>query len=117
MSNTLKTRVVEPDITVVELAGRLHLGNTLSDIEAGIKKMIGDGCRKMVLDLTELGFIDSAAIGMLISCNGAMGQAGGRLRLAGAHGTVAKVFEVVHMSRIVALDADCATACRELERA
>ena len=93
------------------------MGNTLSDIEAGIKKLIADGCRKMVIDLTELGFIDSAAIGMLIGCNGAMGQAGGRLRLAGAHGPVEKVFEVVHMSRIVDLDANVAAACRELERA
>jgi anti-sigma B factor antagonist len=114
LTNTFKTRSVEPDITVVELSGKLHLGNTLSDIEAGIKKMIGEGCRKMVIDLTELGFIDSAAIGMLIGCNGAMEQAGGALRIAGAHGTVAKVFEVVHMSRIVGLDPDVATACGSL---
>ena len=115
--NTLKTRVVEPAVTVVEISGRLHLGNTLSDIEAGIKRLIAEGCRKMVIDLSELGFIDSAGIGMLISCSGGMEQAGGVLRIAGAHGPVAKAFEVVHMSRIVALDDSVDAACLTFSRA
>jgi anti-anti-sigma regulatory factor len=51
---------------------------------------------------------------MLISCGGEMEHAGGALRLAGAHGAVAKTFEIVHMSRIVALDSDVETACRNL---
>lgn len=114
MTEILKTHVVEPDITVVELVGRLHLGNTLTYMETSIKRLITEGCRKMVLDLTQLGFIDSAGVGMLISCNGEMDSAGGALRIAGAHGPIAKTFEVVHMSRIVGLDTDVASACAEL---
>lgn len=114
MADILKTRAVEPGTTVVEISGRLHLGNTLTYMETGVKRLIAEGCRKMVLDLTELSFIDSAAIGMLISCNGEMEQAGGVLRIAGARGTVAKTFEVVHMGRIVGLDEDVAGACGKL---
>jgi anti-anti-sigma regulatory factor len=40
-----------------------------------------------------------------------MGQAGGQVRLAGAHGSVAKVFEIVQIDRIIPLDADLASAC------
>lgn len=114
MTNTLKTRLIDPDTTVVEIAGRLHLGNSLSYTETSVKKLIGDGSRKMVIDLTELSFIDSAGVGMLISCSGDMEQAGGRLRIAGAHGPVAKTFEVVHLSRIVALDDKVEDACEKL---
>jgi hypothetical protein len=34
------------------------------------------------------------------------------MRVAGAQGTVAKSFEVVHMDRITSLDADVDAACR-----
>jgi anti-anti-sigma factor len=114
MTNTLNIRVVPPATTVVEISGRLTLGNALTYAETSIKRLIGDGSRKVVIDLAGLTSIDSAGVGMLISCGGEMEQAGGALRVAGAQGAVAKTFEIVHMNRIVALDADVESACRNL---
>jgi anti-sigma B factor antagonist len=114
MPSTLTTRVVEPGTTVVEISGRLTLGNALTYAETSIKRLIADGSRKMAIDLAGLTSMDSAGVGMLISCGGEMEQAGGALRIAGAHGAVAKTFEVVHMTRIVALDTDVEAACRNL---
>jgi anti-anti-sigma factor len=114
MPSTLTIRVVEPATTVVEIAGRLHLGNSLTYAENSIKRLIADGSRKIAIDLAGLDSIDSAGVGMLISCGGEMEQAGGALRVAGAHGAVTKTFEIVHMDRIVALDADVESACRNL---
>ena len=107
-----KTRKVEPDLTVVELSGHLNLGNELMSLENAVKRMIDEGARKLVIDVTRLEYIDSAGIGMLVACNGQMDRAGGRMRVAGAQGTVAKSFEVVHMDRITSLDADVEAACR-----
>lgn len=112
MTHHLQTRLVEPATTVVEISGRLHLGNSLSYLETSLKRLIADGSRKLVVDLAGLDYIDSAAIGMLIACGGEMEQAGGAFRIAGSHGSVAKTFEMVHMSRVVALDADVETALR-----
>jgi hypothetical protein len=39
-----------------------------------------------------------------------MDQLGGQMRLAGAQGAVAKVFAMVHIDRILPLDADLASA-------
>jgi anti-sigma B factor antagonist len=100
-----KIRQVEPDVTVVELTGHLNLGNELMSLEATVKKVIQEGARKLVIDVTKLEYIDSAGIGMLVACNGQMDRAGGKMRVAGAQGTVAKAFEVVHMDRIMSLDA------------
>jgi len=36
------------------------------------------------------------------------------MRVAGAGGVVARVFEIVHASRILHLDADLESACRNL---
>jgi anti-sigma B factor antagonist len=114
MTNTIKTRLVEPGTTVVEISGRLHLGNALSQIESSIKKLVADGSRKLVIDVTGLSYIDSAAIGVLLACSGDMDQAGGAIRIAGAQGAVARTFDIVHMSRIVAIDGDVETALRNL---
>jgi anti-sigma B factor antagonist len=107
-----KTRQIEPDLTVVELTGHLNLGNELMSVEAAVKRLIQDGARKLVVDLTKLDYIDSAGIGMLVGCNGQMDRAGGKMRVAGAQGSVAKAFGVVHMDRITSLDPDVDTALR-----
>ena len=101
-------------MTVVELSGHLNLGNELMSLESAVKRLIEEGARKLVIDVTKLEYIDSAGIGMLVSCNGQMDRAGGKMRVAGAQGTVAKSFEVVHMDRITSLDADVDTALRNL---
>ena len=109
-----KIRQVEPDLTVVELTGHLNLGNELMSLEAAVKRAIHEGARKLVIDVTKLEYIDSAGIGMLVACNGQIDRAGGKMRVAGAQGTVAKAFDVVHMDRIMSLDADVDTALGNL---
>jgi anti-sigma B factor antagonist len=109
-----KIRQVEPNVTVVELTGHLNLGNELMSLENAIKRLIEEGSRKLVIDLTRLDYIDSAGVGMLVGCNGQMDRAGGKLRVAGAQGAVARTFEVVHLDRITSVDADVETACRNL---
>ena len=51
MTNTLNIRVVEPAITVVEISGRLTLGNALTYAETSVKRIIAEGSRKIVIDL------------------------------------------------------------------
>jgi anti-sigma B factor antagonist len=109
-----RVRQVEPDLTVVELTGHLNLGNELMGVEHAVKRLIEEGARKLVIDVTKLDYIDSAGIGMLVACNGQMDRAGGKMRVAGAQGTVARAFEVVHMDRITSLDADVDAAVTNL---
>jgi len=109
-----KIRKQEPDITVVEIFGRLNLGNSLVSIEASLKRLIDQGATKLVVDLAAVNYIDSSGIGMLVSCFGQMEQAGGRIRIAGTQGSVAKAFELVHLDQIMPFDADAETACRNI---
>ena len=102
------------DVTVVALTGRLHLGNSLTYVENALNRLIEGGTRKLVLDLAQLEYIDSSGLGMLIGCNGRMEQQGGKMHVAGAHGAVSKVFDVVHANRILHLDADVESACTRL---
>src|SRR5258706_7865008 len=107
----VNTRRVEPDITVLEFIGRLTLGNRLSEVERSIRDMIQQGCRRLVLDLARLDFMDSSGVGMLVMCAGAMDQAGGQMRVAGANLRVTQVFEITHLGRVVPILADAGAAC------
>lgn len=105
---------LENGITVFQIKGRLHLGNLLQSAEGAVKKMIDGGVRKLIVDLRGLDYIDSAGIGMLVTCHGHMDQAGGQLRIAGAHGGVAKTFGVAKIERLIPFDPDLATAQNSL---
>jgi anti-sigma B factor antagonist len=109
-----KIRQIKPDITVVEISGRLTLGNLVLPLEESIRRMIDEGSRKLVVDLTSLSYIDSAGIGMLVGCIKHMDRNHGRLRIEGAQGVVAEAFGTVHLERIAALDADLEASCRQL---
>ena len=103
------------DIDIVDISGRLSHGNSLVSIERSILDLIEKGSRRLVINVPGLTAIDSAGVGMLMGCSGQMEQAHGKLRIAGAQGTVARTFDTVHMDRVTALDVDVDTACRALE--
>jgi anti-sigma B factor antagonist len=108
----MKTRRVEPDIHVVELIGSLRIGHSLSFIETDMRRLIKEGARKIVIDLSQLQYTDSAGIGIFIGVNGEVEQAGGILRVAGAHGMVAKSFTISHIDRVILMDENVDVACR-----
>jgi anti-sigma B factor antagonist len=73
-----------------------------------------EGRRKLVIDLAGLDHVDSSGIGVLLACTGLIEERGGRMRISGAHGLVAKSFGIVHLDRIVGLDPDLESSCRDL---
>jgi len=114
MITETSTRLIDPDITVFVISGRLNLGNSLMTIEVSIKRLIDEGTKKLVVDLGGLNFIDSSGIGMLVTCCGHMEQRGGRMRVAGAKGPVARALELVHFSRLAPLDTDVDASAQQL---
>ena len=109
-----QTKTIEPEITVLPIKGRLNLGTNLTFLEIEIKKLIDSGAKKLILDLTELSYIDSAGIGMLMNMWGQANNAGGKLAVAGAKGAVAESFSIVHLDRVIPLFPDVTSASASL---
>ena len=64
--------------------------------------MIGyvrSGNRAIVLDLSDVTFIDSSGLGALIACLKVMGKEG-ELVLSGTRGTVASMFKLTRMDKV-----------------
>jgi anti-sigma B factor antagonist len=106
----VETHRLDPDMTVVELIGRMSLGNQLLHAEDQIKKLIAEGSKKLIIDLKSLSYVDSAAIGVMVMLFGTVTKAGGQMRLAGPNAVVAKIFDITQLRRIIPIDPDVTTA-------
>jgi anti-sigma B factor antagonist len=59
------------------------------------------GDRRFILDATALEYMDSAAIGALVSSLSKVKKAGGELRLAGANARILRVFSITGVDRLI----------------
>ena len=94
---------------VLEISGRLIWAPAQS-VHSELRGLIDGGARKLAIDLTGLTWIDSSGIGTLLNTYEHMKQVGGQMRLAGANGAVARIFDTFHLERIIPLDADLTLA-------
>ena len=76
----IKERVVD-GVSVLDLAGKIVLGEGDGQIRDRIKDLLADGQRKILLNLGDITYIDSAGLGALISSYTTTKREGGHLRL------------------------------------
>jgi anti-sigma B factor antagonist len=76
----IKERVVD-GVSVLDLAGKIVLGEGDLQVKERIKDLLADGQRQILLNLAEITYIDSAGLGALISCYTTVKREGGKLKL------------------------------------
>ena len=71
----------------------------------GLTGVLGDNwpTRRVALDLSEASYMDSAAIGWLLSIHKKFGDAGGRLVVYGLHPNVQRVVEIMRINQVLEL--------------
>ena len=85
------------DTTAVVIArGEIHLA-TAPEFSERLNGVIADGCTAVVVDLTEVGFIDSTGLSVLLNALRRITRAGGTLVLVCTNPTVLRLFEVTKM--------------------
>ncbi len=80
MSVKLTTRQVG-DVTVVDAAGRITLGEGASSFRDKIRDLVTGGNKKLLLNLAEISYIDSSGIGELVSSYTTVTNLGGSVKL------------------------------------
>ncbi len=91
---------VRDGVTVVRVSGDLDVSDTLS-LRETLGEAQGDGAGTVLLDLAEVGFIDSAGIGLLVTAQRRATGAGGQFALAALTPTVARVLELTRTDRML----------------
>ena len=94
-------REIAPDITVVELTGRLALGRESQRIETLVDDLVKRGSLRVIFDMTGVDYMDSAGIGMLALATGKLKEVGGNLAIVALEGRVLQLLNLTQMTAIV----------------
>ena len=73
------------------------------DLRQAVVSAVADGCRLLILDISELDFVDSFGLGAVIGALKRLRQRGGELALVCPSRRIRRVFEICDLDRIMAL--------------
>lgn len=90
-----------PEIAVLELNGRLMMGNDSRQVEWSVADLLKNGVKRVVMDLRGLDAIDSTGVGILVMCNAKLQKEGGMMRIVSTDGIVESTLQMTHVDRIV----------------
>jgi stage II sporulation protein AA (anti-sigma F factor antagonist) len=103
-----------PGVAVARFVGAITLGSSLHAADAQLQKTIREGAAKIVLDMTEVPYMDSAGLGVLVQASGMAKQQGGDLRLCGVSERVAELIKMTRTDALLPVDADVEASLKEL---
>jgi anti-sigma B factor antagonist len=86
-------RVKEPKLTYP----------VLSPFFAGVRQLVEDGARKLVIDLSGVTYIDSASIGCLMDIHRLLQEKDGLVRLAGLQPRVETMISMTGVHKIIGI--------------
>src|SRR5205085_12550323 len=69
------------DVTILDLEGRITIGDGNVSLRNAIRRLIQEGKKRILLNLAGVSYIDSSGIGELVSSYTAIGKDGGQLKL------------------------------------
>jgi anti-sigma B factor antagonist len=69
------------DVTILDLDGKVTIGEGSVALRNAIRRLLGEGKSKILLNLAGVGYVDSSGIGELVSSFTAVNKEGGTLKL------------------------------------
>jgi len=97
----IQTKHVEPDIVVLELAGKITIGRDCKQLEWTTENLIKDKRKKLILDLSGVTQVDSTGLGIIVMSAGQMKNAGGSMRLVCSGGHVEQLLKMTNIDKVV----------------
>lgn len=69
------------DVTILDMDGKVTIGEGSVALRTTIRRLLGEGKKNILLNLGNVGYIDSSGIGELVSSFTAVNKEGGTLKL------------------------------------
>ena len=111
MSMKATNRQVE-GVTVVDMSGRITLGEGSVVLRDTIRDLIGKGQKKILLNLGDVTYIDSSGIGELVSAFTAVRREGGELKLLNLTKKVHDLLQITKLYTVFYIKDDEAAAIK-----
>jgi anti-sigma B factor antagonist len=97
-------------VTIVDLSGRITLGEASVVVRDVINDLMGNGNKKIVLNLAEVNYVDSSGIGVLVSSFSSVRKQGGELKLVNITKRIRDLLQITKLYSLFDIKDDEATA-------
>lgn len=96
---TIKTRQ-SGDVTILSVTGKLDITGGAARLREAVRAALSQGHQRLVLDLAEATYVDSAGIGELVVAYTATSSQGGKLKLSRPS---PKLSNLLHMMQLASI--------------
>lgn len=100
------------DVAIVDLAGKITLGEGCGMVRSSIKDLVTAGNRKILVNLRDVTYLDSAGLGELVGSYATVTNQGGQIKLLHAQGKVKDLLAVTKLYTVFVTFDDEAEAVR-----
>ena len=111
MSIKISTRQVG-EITVMDLSGRITLGEGSTMLRDNVRDLLGRGQKKILLNLGDVTYIDGSGIGELVSGFTTVTNQGGQLKLLNLTKKVHDLLQITKLYTVFDISDDEASAIK-----
>jgi anti-anti-sigma factor len=105
------------DIAIVSLSGKFLAGSDGPYLRQKVKDFVDAGTRKLILDFSEVPYIDSTGLGFLAGARVTAQNAAARMVLANVNTHVQKILDDVKLSQFFVIAPDEAAAMAKVNEA
>ena len=89
------------DVTILDLQGRATIGDDSDLLSGYLQRLVGDGAQKLLLNLTNVTWLDSWGVSAIIGTHVSLNRQGGSLKLLCPRGRVQDVLRVIRLPDII----------------
>ena len=114
---TMKSSTRQVDgVTIVDLSGRITLGEGSTMLRDIVRDMIAKGNKKILLNLGDVTYIDSSGIGELVSAFTTVRNGGGELKLLNLTKKVHDLLQITKLYTVFDIKDDEANAIQSFTK-
>jgi anti-sigma B factor antagonist len=95
---SLKINIREtPEAAILDISGRVTLGDGLGELRDSIKEALAGDQKNILLNLAEVGYIDSSGLGQLIGSYASITSRGGQMKLLNLQKKVTDLLQITKL--------------------
>jgi anti-sigma B factor antagonist len=88
------------DVTVLDLEGRIVLGQGSGELRNSIKELLAAGKDKILINLAGVNYIDSSGLGELVAAYGSVMNARGQVKLENVQTKVRDLLQITKLNSV-----------------
>lgn len=104
------------DVAVVDLSGKITLGDGGPTLRRVVRELLDAGHRKIVFNLSDVDYIDSYGIGEMVAAHTRVRAARGELKLIYLTRRVRDILQITRLVTVFDVQPDEAAALRSFEK-